>query len=170
MILTDFVMESSSLILCGCLILGIGKFAQLTGSIGLQRKDNNDRQQTFDDSQWDLGNSKDAHEGADGCHHAAFGSRMCKTKLHAGDTVGEQVAQTGCKEDTDRFIDFQLSAKAVDAIAEERTGNRHREGVGAQSGQTAVCQQQRLEEQNNDAGWELEPVTLGIFKADSTKA
>ena len=76
---------------------------------------------------------------------------MCKTKLHAGDTVGEQVAQTGCKEDTDRFIDFQLSAKAVDAIAEERTGNRHREGVGAQSGQTAVCQQQRLEEQNNDA-------------------
>ena len=78
---------------------------------------------------------------------------MGQTKLDAGDAVGEQVAQAGSQKDRNRFVDVELAAQAKDAVADKRPGNRHREGVGAQRGQPAVCQQQRLEQQHDDADY-----------------
>lgn len=142
---TDFVMADTPLVVC---VSQLGKFA---GSVGFKRKDDNDREQTFHNRKRDLCDGKDAHKGGDGRCYAAFCAGMRKTKLHACNAVGEQISQSGCQENGNRFVDLVFPAKTVNAVAQKRTSNRHREGVRTQGGQTAVCEQQRLKQQNDDA-------------------
>lgn len=114
---------------------------------------------------------------------------MGQTKLDAGDAVGEQVAQAGSQKDRNRFVDVELAAQAKDAVADKRPGNRHREGGWRPSVVSPPCASSsawnsstmmpitlialgpnRMAPSPVPVGWELEPVTLGILRAESTKA
>ena len=48
-------------------------------------------------------------------------------------------------------VDFAFSADLIDGEGHTGAGNGHGEGIGAQSGKTAVSQQDRLEDQDDNA-------------------
>ncbi len=57
---------------------------------------------------WDLGDGKDAEEGADRGGTAAGLGRVVETELDAGDDIGEQIAQKGRQKDSYLAVDLTL--------------------------------------------------------------
>ena len=84
----------------------------------------------------------------------AFGGVMAEQwkEYFTCDALPCKQITNGCSQENPHLpVDFQLLAELINAKGDEGTGNRHGEGVGTQSGETAGGTQNRLEQQNNDA-------------------
>ena len=75
---------------------------------------------------------------------------MCQRKLKRGHTVSEQIPEKRREKHAHFPVYFQFLKQLKQAIGNERTCDCHGKCICPQCGQSAMCQEHRLEDQHDD--------------------